>query len=206
MSEIITLDNGFTILLDPVPHVERASMGIWCRAGSRYETPDESGLSHFLEHMFFRGSQKFTNEQINEIPDSLGVDINAYTSKESVAYHCTGLKEAVPQMIDVLTDMVFHPTFPPDLLEIERGAVLTEQGIYYNDPGDHVRTLGDEAVYGADQSLGQPILGPKKNVQTFQRDDLIRFKEKLYTAPNMVFAISGNFDRDAVIAQVSKAA
>ncbi|MCD8498059.1 MAG: insulinase family protein [Alphaproteobacteria bacterium] len=206
MPEIITLDNGFTIILDHVPHVERASLGIWCRAGSRFETDKESGLSHFLEHMFFRGSQKYTNDQINEIPDSMGVDINAYTSKENTAYHCTGLKEAVPQMIDILTDMVFNPTFPQDLMEIERGAILSEINTYYQNPSAHTSHLADEAAYGLDQSMGQPILGPKDNIKSFQRDDLVRFKEKLYTAPNMAFVISGNFDRDQVIDLVSNAA
>ena len=199
----ITLKNGLRIIGERIPHFRSVSVGFWVGSGSQYETPDEAGLSHFLEHMVFKGTQKRTTRQIAEEMDKVGGQLNAFTSKECTCFYAKVVDEHLPLAMDVLSDLVTAPIFDPAELEKEKGVVIEEINMSADDPEDSVHELLMLANYG-DQPVARPILGTEEKIAAYSPEDLRAYWKKMYRPQNTVLALAGNYDWNAVVALAEK--
>ncbi len=199
----ITLKNGLRIIGERIPHFRSVSVGFWVGSGSQYETPDEAGLSHFLEHMVFKGTEKRTTRQIAEEMDKVGGQLNAFTSKECTCFYAKVVDEHLPLAMDVLSDLVTAPIFDPAELEKEKGVVIEEINMSADDPEDSVHELLMLANYG-DQPVARPILGTEEKIAAYSSEDLRAYWKKMYRPQNTVLALAGNYDWNAVVALAEK--
>ncbi|MFA9558033.1 M16 family metallopeptidase [Evansella sp. AB-rgal1] len=184
-------DNGLRIVFEPNKTVRSVAIGIWIGTGSRFESKQENGVSHFLEHMFFKGTKSRTAQQIAESFDSIGGHVNAFTSKEYTCYYSKVLDNHAKHAVDVLADMYFHSTFDKNELDKEKGVVLEEIKMYEDTPDDIVHDLLSKASFG-DHPLGYPILGTEETLSQFSSQSLINYMEQYYNADNVVISICGN--------------
>lgn len=192
-----TLDNGVRILVEPVDTVRSAAIGLWCKTGSRDETPEEAGITHLIEHMLFKGTGSRTAKQIAEAIEGRGGALNAFTDKEATCYYCRVLCDDVENGIDVLSDMMLHSKLDPEELQREESVVVEEIKRGEDEPGDHVHELHLERRWG-DHPLGRPIIGTRESVSGFQRDDLVQYLRRRYRGDNVLLAVAGNTDPDSV--------
>lgn len=199
----ITLKNGLRIIGERIPHFRSVSVGFWVGSGSQYETPDEAGLSHFLEHMVFKGTEKRTTRQIAEEMDKVGGQLNAFTSKECTCFYAKVVDEHLPLAMDVLSDLVTAPIFDPAELEKEKGVVIEEINMSADDPEDSVHELLMLANYG-DQPVARPILGTEEKIAAYSSEDLRAYWKKMYRPQNTVLALAGNYDWNAVVTLAEK--
>lgn len=193
----ITLPNGLRIIGEKIDHFRSVSVGLWLGAGSQYETPEEGGLSHFLEHMVFKGTKKRTARQIAEEMDAVGGQLNAFTAKECTCFYAKVVDEHLPLAMDVICDLATAPVFDPTELEKEKGVVIEEINMAEDTPEDLVFELLMLAHYG-DQPLARPILGEAKQLQSYSSDDLRRYWSRMYRPQNAVLALAGNYDWEQV--------
>jgi predicted Zn-dependent peptidase len=201
-SRITTLDNGLRVISINLPHIESASVAAFVNVGSRNESAEESGISHVLEHMGFKGTTtRSCHELLSEL-EQLGADVNAFTSRDRTAYYVNGLREHIPTLIELIADVLKNSTFPEDELELERKAILQEIAGDNDDHQGSAYQLHDRVLYG-DQHLGRPIIGTSENVSRFTRDDLISFMKKHYTGENLIVGVVGNINHDDVLALVT---
>ena len=198
MYDQIKLPNGLTIIGERLPHFRSVSVGVWISAGSQYETREENGLSHFLEHMLFKGTEKRTARDIAEAMDAVGGNLNAFTAKECTCFYAKVIDEHTELALDVLSDMVLHSTFDETELSKEKGVVLEEIAMSEDEPEDVCGELIMSAQYG-DQPLAWPILGPAENVRGFTRDALVAYRNRMYRPECSVLAVSGNYDWDRLV-------
>lgn len=197
--ELVTLDNGFRIVMESMPGLKSASLGVWVMAGGRHERPEQNGIAHFLEHMAFKGTRTRSALDIAEAIEDVGGYINAYTSREMTAYYARTLEDDVPLALDVISDIVLNPVFDPKEIEVERHVILQEIGQALDTPDDIIFDWLQEVAY-PDQPLGQTILGPSAKVSRFGRDDLSGFVAERYASGQMILSVAGAFDRDRVLA------
>ncbi|MBS1702390.1 MAG: insulinase family protein [Armatimonadetes bacterium] len=193
----ITLSNGVRILVEPVPYVRSAAIGLWCKTGSRHELDSEAGITHLIEHMLFKGTDRRTAKQIAESIEGRGGVLNAFTDKESTCYYCRVLSDDVANGIDVLTDMMLHSKFDPKDLETEEGVVCEEIKRSEDEPSDHVHELHLSYRWGNHQ-LGKPIIGTEESVQSFRRDHILSYMDRQYRAENVLLSVAGNVDVDEI--------
>lgn len=186
-----TLNNGVRLIIEPIPTVRSATIGIWIGTGSRYETPKTNGVSHFLEHMFFKGTKTRSARDIAEAFDRIGGYVNAFTSKEYTCVYAKVLDERVEFAFNMLADMFFHSTFAAEEIIKERKVVLEEIKMYEDTPDDIVHDLLSLASYD-DHPLAMPILGTEETLQTFNQNILKDFMNKYYTPENIVISVAGN--------------
>lgn len=186
-----TCKNGVRIVLEQIPTVRSVAIGIWIGTGSRHENPQTNGISHFLEHMFFKGTTTRTAKEIAESFDSIGGQVNAFTSKEYTCYYAKVLDTHAKLALDVLADMFFHSTFEETELKKEKNVVLEEIKMYEDTPDDIVHDLLSQAVYG-EHPLGYPILGTEETLNTFNGDSLRKYIQERYIPENVVVSIAGN--------------
>ncbi|MGG1398399.1 pitrilysin family protein [Bacillus salipaludis] len=197
-----TCQNGVRIVLEQIPTVRSVAIGVWIGTGSRNEHPEINGISHFLEHMFFKGTTTRSAKDIAESFDSIGGQVNAFTSKEYTCYYAKVLDTHSKFALDVLADMFFNSTFVEEELNKERNVVLEEIKMYEDTPDDIVHDLLSRAVY-EDHSLGYPILGTEETLNTFTGEKLKEYIHERYTPENVVISIAGNVS-DAFIHEVEK--
>jgi predicted Zn-dependent peptidase len=200
---ITTLKSGINVVTDDMPHLETASLGIWVNAGSRDERRDEHGISHFLEHMAFKGTRRRTARQIAEEVEAVGGDLNAATGTENTAYFARMLKNDVALALDVLSDILSEPAFDRGELSREQNVIVQEIGAVADTPDDLVFEHL-QAVAFPDQPLGRSILGTAKTVRSFDETRLRDYLGRHYRAPKMVVAAAGAVDHAAVVAEVEK--
>lgn len=188
-----TLGNGLRVVAEPLPHFRSLCVGLWVGAGSMYEEPQEGGLSHFIEHMLFKGTQKRTAKQIAEEMDAIGGQLNAFTSKECTCFYAKVTGEKLSVALDVLSDMLLDASFDAGELEKERSVILEEIAMTEDSPEDLAHELlGSAALDG--NPLARPILGTQALIASYTREDLLRFEKAHYTPANTVLAVSGSFD------------
>src|SRR6202789_3096619 len=188
--EISKLANGLTVVTDPMPGLESAAVGVWVDCGGRHETRPVMGVSHMLEHMAFKGTLRRTAREIAEEIEAVGGFLNAYTSREQTAFHARVLKADVPLAVDILADILTHPTFDQAELERERQVVLQELGQARDTPDDIVFDHLQSAVY-PEQPMGWPILGNEETVGNFSREDLQTYMGANYRTGGMTLIASG---------------
>jgi len=196
------LPNGVRILAEQVPHVRSASVGIWVGCGSRFESEAENGISHFIEHMVFKGTSRRSNTQIAEEMDLLGGQFNAFTTKECTSFYFRALDENLPRAIDVLSDIFFDPRFDPEDLALERGVIYEEIDMYEDNPEDLVTELLFNGVYEG-SALGMPVIGSKETLAEMDSAMLHEYMKRQYASEGTIVAISGHFE-DSVLQQLKE--
>ena len=194
----ITLENGLRIIGERIPHFRSVSVGLWLGAGSQFENGDEGGVSHFLEHMVFKGTEKRTARQIAEEMDAVGGQLNAFTAKECTCFYAKVVDEHLPLAMDVIADMATHPAFDPGEMAKEKGVVIEEIAMAEDTPEDLAHELLMLAHYG-DQAVSRPILGTQQSVSECTREKLAGYWARMYRPQNAVLAIAGNYDWPAVL-------
>ena len=199
-----TLPNGLRIVVDSIPTVETASLGMWVRIGTRNETPEINGVSHFLEHMAFKGTRTRSALEIVEAIENVGGYINAYTSREMTTYQARVLKEDLPLALDIIADILLEPAFLEEEFERERGVITQEILESLDTPDDIVFDHFQRTLF-PDQPLGRPILGTLDSLNSFTIDTVRDYMRASYAPHKMVLAVAGNVDGEAVIQQVSSA-
>lgn len=188
-----TSKNGLRIVMEKIPTVRSVTIGIWVLTGSRNETIEINGISHFLEHMFFKGTKTRSAQDIAEAFDSIGGQINAFTSKEYTCYYAKVLDTHKDYALEILSDMFFNSTFDEEEMEREKKVVYEEIKMYEDAPDDIVHDLLEKASFG-DHALGYPIIGSEKQLKTFNRHSLEKYIEERYTPDNVVISVAGNVD------------
>jgi predicted Zn-dependent peptidase len=190
------LPNGLTLLTESMPHVRSVAIGVWLKRGSRHERAEETGLSHFIEHMVFKGTRNRSAEVIAAEVDSIGGHMDAFTAKEYASFHLKILDEHLPLAVDILGDIVINPLFDPEEMTKEKKVIFEEINMVEDTPDDLVMELFTEGFW-PDHPLGRPILGTKRSVGGFERDDLAAFFRAIYRPTNIVIAAAGNLEHQA---------
>ncbi|MBO4207900.1 M16 family metallopeptidase [Micromonospora echinofusca] len=198
------LPSGLRVLTEAIPTMRSVSFGIWVGVGSRDETGAQAGVSHFLEHLLFKGTHKRTALDISSEIEAVGGETNAFTTKEYTCYYARVLDEDLPLAIDVMVDLVADSVLDPDDVETERGVILEEIAMHDDEPGDEVHDTFARAVYG-DHPLGRLISGTEETVTPMTRRQIQAFYRSRYTAPSIVIAAAGNLDHATVVKQVRRA-
>lgn len=193
-----TLQNGLVIITEFIPTVRSVSGGIWVKTGSRYETAEQAGITHFLEHMLFKGTKTRSAFDIVSAIEARGGYLNAFTSNEYTAYYVRCLDTELLTAIDVLSDMVLNSTFPAEELEKEKKVVIEEMKMYRDSPEDYVFEEFLAQIYNG-HPLGRPIIGFENTVNAFNRDQLYAFMDTHYRADNLIMAFAGNVNHDEVV-------
>jgi predicted Zn-dependent peptidase len=197
------LSNGLLVLTESMPHLRSVSMGAWVGSGSRDETAEMNGVSNFVEHMVFKGTTSRSAQQIAREVDTIGGNLDAFTGKETVCFNIKVLDENVQPALEVLADLVLHPTFTPEDLAREQGVILEEIKMDEDNPDYLVHEIWTQNFWKGD-ALGRPILGTAKTVSSFNQQVVFDFYAGQFTPRNMVFSAAGNLEHDAFVAQVEK--
>jgi len=192
-----------TVVSESVPWVRSASLGMWVRTGSRDEGDDVLGISHFLEHMLFKGTRRRSALEIAQSLESVGGHLDAFTGREQTCYYGRFLDEHWPQAVDVLADLVSSPLLEADQIEKEKGVVIDEISSYEDEPDELVHDLFADLIWNG-HALGRSILGTRETVRRFDRGALTGYFDRRYTSRNLVVALAGSFDRDAFLDLVQR--
>ena len=195
---VTKLASGLTVASDPMPHLMSTALGVWVSCGSRHETPGEAGLSHMLEHMAFKGTERRSPRDIATEIESVGGDLNAYTGREQTAFHARVLKDDTGLALDIISDILLHPAFDEAELANERDVIIQEIGQTRDTPDDLVFDYLQEACYPG-QPIGRPIFGSEKTVAGFSRADVSAYINKHYRSGAMILAASGAIDHDMLV-------
>ena len=197
-----TLPNGVRILTESVPHVQSVSVGIWMNSGARDEDEANRGISHFIEHMLFKGTETRSARQIADEFDCIGGQLNAFTEKEYTCYFAKVLSEHVPVALDVLADMLLHSMLDVQEIELEKKVVLEEIKRHEDTPEDLVHDMFAQSVWG-NHPLGNPVLGTSKAVAKLSRADLLEFTRTRYTPDSIVVSAAGNLVHEQLVEQIN---
>ena len=198
-----TFANGLRLVTEAMPHVRSVSIGVWLARGSRHEPLEHAGIAHFVEHMLFKGTPTRSAEDIAQQVDSIGGQLDAFTSKEYAGYYVKVLDEHLPLAVDVLADLVSHPLFAPEDIEREQKVVLEEIKMVEDTPDDLVHEIFAQS-YWSGHPLGRPILGTPESVSALNQPTLQHYFKDTYVASNFVVVAVGNLDHDAVKALVEE--
>ncbi|MDR1910647.1 MAG: insulinase family protein [Holosporales bacterium] len=202
--QVSALSNGVRVVSEHIPQSGTISLGAWVAAGGRCEIEKNNGISHFLEHMAFKGTTTRTAKQIAEEIERVGGYLNAYTAREETAYYARLLKEDWKVGIAIIADILINPTFCKEELERERRVILQEIGRAQDDPDDIVFDHFQNVAY-PDQPMGRSILGPQNIVSSLSAEDLRAYRNHLYRGPHLVFSAAGNVDHEALVQAASQA-
>lgn len=197
MVEKHTCNNGLRIVQEKVPAVRSVTIGIWVLTGSRNETEENNGISHFLEHMFFKGTKTRSAQDIAEAFDAIGGQVNAFTSKEYTCFYAKVIDTHKEYALEILADMFSNSSFDEEEMEREKKVVLEEIKMYEDTPDDIVHDLLATAAYG-DHPLGFPILGTEKQLRSFRPETLRNYMKHRYTPQNVVVSVAGNVDESFI--------
>ncbi len=203
MFKKILLDNGLRLVYEKIPYVRSVSVGIWVGCGSRNETSANNGISHFIEHMLFKGTEKRSAKDIAECIDAIGGQINAFTGKECTCYYTKTLDTHLDIALDVLSDMFFNSEFAGGDIKVEKRVVIEEIGMYEDTPEELVHDIFSEMVWSGNP-LGYPILGTPKCINRFNKKMIKQYMEENYTPFNTVISVAGNFDEEGLIEEIRK--
>ena len=192
------LANGLTVLTEEMQHIRSVSIGIWVKTGSRHEQAEHNGISHFLEHMVFKGTETRTAEDIARQVDSIGGNLDAFTAKECICFNVKVLDEHLPIALDVLSDLVLHPVFDTKDIARERGVILEEIKMDEDSPDYLVHEIFTQNFW-KDHPLGKPILGTKETVRHFEQPLVLDYYRKRFTPANLIIAAAGHIHHDQFV-------
>ena len=194
--QVTELDPGIRVVTEAVPSVRSVALGLWVRTGSRDETPAQAGVSHFLEHLLFKGTKRYSAIEIAEIFDGLGASVNAATGKESTNLFARFLDTHTEDAFDLLAEMLLGPTYPE--IDSEREVVLEEIAMYEDEPQDKVHDVLDAAVFGG-HPLGRRVLGEAEVISSIPVPEIDAYHRARYTGANIVVAAAGNLEHDRIV-------
>ncbi len=192
------LSNGIRIVTEEMPGVRSVAFGVWIGTGSHYEDASEAGISHLIEHLLFKGTQKRTAKEIAEAIESVGGQLNAFTSKEYTCYYARVLDEHLPLAIDVLADMFFSSLFTPEDIEREKRVVQEEIRMYEDSPDEIIHDIFAQTIWDG-HPLGRPVIGTRDSVAALSREKIISFYQKHYRPANLVLALAGNIKHERAV-------
>jgi predicted Zn-dependent peptidase len=192
------LDSGIRVVTESVPSVRSIALGFWIRVGSRDEDDTQAGISHFLEHLLFKGTERRTAEQIAQIFDGFGADVNAATSKENTILYAHFLDEHLDEAFDVMADMLLRSTYAD--IDSEREVVLEEIAMYEDEPQDKVHDVLSHAIFG-EHPLGRPVIGRGDVISSLTTPDVATYHDTRYVPPQIVVAAAGNLEHDTILRQ-----
>jgi len=197
MYNIFTLKNGLRVVYENINYVKSISVGLWVENGSRNEHSSNNGISHFIEHMMFKGTKKRTSLQLAEAIEDVGGQINAFTGKESTCFYVKALDSYLDLSLDILSDMLFNSNFDSDDIEKEKSVISEEINMSEDSPEDVLSDLHSSAIWG-DDSISLPILGTSETISSFTRDGIMEYISSHYIPENSVISIAGNIDESKV--------
>ncbi len=197
------LINGIPVLMVPMRNYRSVATGIWVKSGSRYEPEEKNGISHFIEHMFFKGTTKRTQKEIAIEVDSIGGELNAFTSKETTTFYIKVLDQFLEKGLELLSDIYTNSTFPEEEIEKEKLIIKEEIKLVEDTPDDYIHDLFYETVWDR-SGLGQPILGKRETIKRFTRDSLLEYKKRFYGTEEMVISCAGNFNPETILQYLNK--
>ena len=192
------LSNGLSIVAEPMAHMQSVAFGIWIKVGGRYEKPPLKGISHFIEHLLFKGSRRYSCRRIKESIEGVGGTLNGFTSEELTCYLVKIPKQYLSVAMDILSDMVLFPLLPSEEIKKERAVILEEIKMYKDLPQYYVYDLLDRLLW-PDQPLGMSIAGNEESVRAILREDICAYKETYYTAENILLSVAGSFNYGSVM-------
>ena len=198
MVNISTLPNGIKVISQRIPHSCSVTLGLWVIGGSRHEKPEFSGVSHFIEHLLFKGTDKRSSFEIAREIDSMGGFINAFTGREFVCYYVKVLAEFFPKALDLMSDIFLNSRFPEDELENERKVILQEIRMLEDNPDDQLHELFHKSLW-AGHPLGMPIIGSAESVQGMSRDFLADYKRTTYCAGDIIISVAGAIEHHELL-------
>src|SRR5215210_8078259 len=201
-ARLTTLDSGARVVTEAMPSVRSIALGFWVRAGSRDEDHEHAGISHFLEHLLFKGTDRFSSREIDEAFDAMGAEVNAGTGKETTSVYSRFLDNHLERAFDVLQDMVLRPAYPD--IDSERQVVIEEIAMYEDEPQDKVHDVLAGAIFG-DHPLGRPIIGRADVVSAVPVPEIGRWHDGRYVPRNMVLAAAGNLEHDQIVELAERA-
>ena len=201
-ARLTTLDSGARVVTEAMPSVRSIALGFWVRAGSRDEDDAQAGISHFLEHLLFKGTDRFSSREIDEAFDAMGAEVNAGTGKETTSVYSRFLDNHLERAFDVLQDMVLRPAYPD--IDSERQVVIEEIAMYEDEPSDKVHDVLAGAIFG-DHPLGRPVIGRAEVISSVPVPQIAKWHDGRYVPNNMVVAAAGNLDHDRIVALVDAA-
>jgi len=199
--EMTTLANGVRVITEAMPHVRSVSVGVWIGSGSRRESPECNGISHFIEHMLFKGTTRRSAEDIARSVDSIGGNLDAFTAKELVCFNTKVLDQHLSLAFDVLADLVLHPLFREEDIEKEKSVILEEIKMEADSPDALVHEIFSSNFW-KDHSLGKPILGTRETVKKFDRAAIRGFYESVYAPSNLLVTAAGNLTHERMVSLV----
>src|SRR5215210_9134025 len=196
------LDSGVRVVTEAVPSVRSIALGMFIGTGSRNETPAQAGISHFLEHLLFKGTERFSSVEIDQIFDGMGAEANAGTGKETTSVYSRFLDQHLERALDVLADMVLRPSYPD--IDSERQVVIEEIAMYEDEPSDKVHHVLSAAIFG-DHPLGRPIIGRADVISSVPVPEIAAYHDARYTGSRLVIAAAGNLEHERVVELVAGA-
>lgn len=205
MYQITRLENGLTIATAEMPHMASISLGLWTGVGGRYEPPQLNGVSHFIEHLLFKGTQRRSAREISQAVEGIGGYLNAFTGEENTCYYSKARHDRFNELLDVLTDMFLNPTFAPAEVEKERGVIKEEWAMYQDQPQQYVQELLNQTQW-PDQPLGRPLTGTEETLDRISRTALTTFHGAHYVAAGTLVAAAGNLSNQNVVERVARIA
>jgi len=192
------LANGAQVLLMPQVDTQALTLLVVCKVGSRYESPAVNGVSHFIEHLMFKGTKKRPHTlDLSHALDSVGAEFNAFTAKDHTGYYIKVSKKHLVLALDLLSDMLFNSLFAAEEINRERGVICEEINMYKDNPLMYCDSLLEELAFGAQHPLGQLISGPKKVIQEITRDQILKYRDQFYDPSNLTIALAGNYSVEA---------
>ncbi|MDD4113302.1 MAG: pitrilysin family protein [Herbinix sp.] len=203
MTNVSTLSNGITVVMENMPYLKSASFGVWVRVGSANEDESNNGIAHMIEHMMFKGTNNRSAKQIADEMARIGGNINAFTSKECTSYYATTLSEHLPMAIQIIGDMLNNSLIDEKALKKEKSVIIEEIDMYEDSPEDLVHEILQQRIWKG-HPLGYMISGRKRTVRKVSREQIIDFIDTFYTGENIVISIAGNFDHQEILALVEE--
>jgi predicted Zn-dependent peptidase len=200
--QISRLKSGLIVATAEMPHMASVSLGLWVGVGGRYEPVEFNGISHFIEHMLFKGTRRRTPREISQAVEGIGGYLNAFTGEESTCFYSKARQDRFDELLDVLMDMFHHSTFDPVEIEKERSVIKEEVSMYLDQPQQHVQELLNETLW-PDHPLGRPLTGTKKSIEGLGRGALLEFRRANYTSGSTLVVAAGNCRHDKVVKTVS---
>jgi len=197
------LPNGLRVVTEAMPELRSVAIGFWAGTGSRDEPDPLAGASHFLEHLLFKGTAQRSAQEIAEVVEAVGGEMNAFTTKEYTAYYVRILDESTDLALDILSDVVWAPAFRPDEVDCERQVILDEIRMHEDTPDDLVHSVFAEALFPG-QTVGREVLGERDAIVAMSRDDIAGFHHHHYKAGNIVVAAAGNVDHDRIVEGIAE--
>ena len=201
--ELITLSNSLRIFLNQTDSLRSATVGVWIGSGSRFENEENNGISHFIEHIVFKGSEKRNGFEIAEGMDEIGAYVNAYTTKEYTFFYTKALDYQIIKAADILFDMIRNPRLLESDIETEKGVILEEIAMCEDDPADVCSELNERSIFKG-TTLGMDILGTRETVASFKEKDFREYMKKFYVPERMIVGVTGNFNREEMLSKIEE--